>query len=36
LILTYIFGPAGDDDGVHYILYPTSEDPASWEYDMKV
>jgi hypothetical protein len=29
LILTY-------DDGVHYILYPTSEDPASWEYDMKV
>jgi hypothetical protein len=27
---------SGDDDGVHYILYPTSEDPASWEYDMKV
>ncbi len=36
LILTYLFGPAGDDDGVHYILYLTSEDPASWEYDMKV
>jgi len=27
---------SGDDDGVHYILYPKSEDPASMEYDMHV
>ena len=27
---------SGDDDGVHYILFPKSEDPANMEYDMQV
>merc|ERR1712142_218494 len=27
---------SGDDDGVHYVLFPKSEDPANMEYDMEV
>lgn len=27
---------SGDDDGVHYILFPKSEDPLNMEYDMQV
>merc|ERR1719400_2038675 len=27
---------SGDDDGVHYILFPKSEDPTNMEYDMQV
>ena len=24
---------SGDDDGKHYVLYPTSEDKNDWTYD---
>jgi hypothetical protein len=24
---------SGDDDGKHYVLYPTSEDKDDWTYD---
>jgi hypothetical protein len=27
---------SGDDDGVHYLLFPVSEDPENWEYDRQV
>jgi len=27
---------SGDDDGVHYVMFPKSEDPANMEYDMQV
>ena len=27
---------SGDDDGVHYIMFPKSEDPENWEYDIQV
>jgi len=27
---------SGDDDGVHYILYPMSEELDNWEYEMEV
>ena len=27
---------SGDDDGIHYILFPRSEDPASMEYEIQV
>ena len=27
---------SGDDDGNHYIMYPKSEDPFDWEYDLKL
>jgi len=27
---------SGDDDGVHYILFPRSEDPDNMEYDIQV
>lgn len=27
---------SGDDDGVHYVMFPKSEDPTNWEYDMQV
>ena len=27
---------SGDDDGIHYILFPRSEDPADMEYELRV
>ena len=27
---------SGDDDGVHYLLFPKSEDPENMEYDLQV
>jgi len=27
---------SGDDDGVHYVMFPKSEDPTDMEYDMQV
>ena len=27
---------SGDDDGIHYILFPRSEDPSNMEYDLQV
>ena len=27
---------SGDDDGIHYILTPASEDLDNWEYTMEV
>jgi len=27
---------SGDDDGVHYVLFPLSEDPSNMEYEMQV
>ena len=24
---------SGDDDGNHYVMYPTSEDKYNWEYE---
>jgi len=27
---------SGDDDGIHYILHPLSEDLDTWEYDLKI
>jgi len=27
---------SGDDDGNHYIMYPKSEDPFDWEYDLQL
>ena len=38
------FGPSpkpwialsGDDDGIHYIMFPLSEDPNNWDYDLQV
>jgi len=27
---------SGDDDGVHYVLFPVSEDPNDFEYEMQV
>jgi len=38
------FGPSpkpwialsGDDDGIHYIMFPLSEDPNNWDYDLQI
>ena len=27
---------SGDDDGNHYVMYPKSEDPYDWEYDLQL
>ena len=27
---------SGDDDGIHYIMFPRSEDPANMEYEIQV
>ena len=27
---------SGDDDGIHYILFPKSEDPSNMEYSIEV
>ena len=27
---------SGDDDGIHYLLFPRSEDPADMEYELRV
>jgi len=27
---------SGDDDGIHYVLFPLSEDPDNFEYEMQV
>ena len=27
---------SGDDDGIHYIMFPLSEDPTNWDYDLQV
>merc|ERR1711872_757936 len=27
---------SGDDDGIHYILYPVSEELDNWEYEIQV
>jgi len=27
---------SGDDDGIHYIMHPMSEDPTNWDYDLKI
>merc|ERR1711892_64411 len=27
---------SGDDDGVHYVMFPLSEDPTNFEYEMQV
>ena len=27
---------SGDDDGIHYLLFPRSEDPTNWDYELRV
>merc|ERR1711971_1414776 len=27
---------SGDDDGIHYIMFPLSEDPTNWDYDLQI
>ena len=27
---------SGDDDGIHYLLFPRSEDPSDMEYELRV
>ena len=27
---------SGDDDGVHYVMHPMSDELDNWDYDLKV